>query len=138
MGKKIVRTYYSTFVDVEVDENDFNDEHEMMEYVRLNMTDNATPEEVYNNMCWEHIDQEVLEAPKTMTEDEKDAFKKKVFKALKTAYDEDYITQATSFAELKDMYWELLEFEFSHSEMETLNEDDIALVYEAFNEWLKA
>ena len=85
MGKKIVRTYYSTFVDVEVDENDFNDEHEMMEYVRLNMTDNATPEEVYNNMCWESTDQEVLEAPKTMTEDEKDAFKKKSIQGIENS-----------------------------------------------------
>lgn len=61
MAKKIVRTYYSTYIDTEVDDNDYLDESEMIEDVRLNMTDQITPEELYQNLCLECLEQEVLD-----------------------------------------------------------------------------
>jgi len=60
MAKKIVRTYYATYVDTEVDDADYVDEHEMMQDVRLNMTDQIEPDELYHNLCFEPLEQEVL------------------------------------------------------------------------------
>ena len=62
MSKKIVRTYYSTYIDTEVDDSDYLDENEMMQDARLNMTDQITPEELYQNLCLECLEQEVLDA----------------------------------------------------------------------------
>ena len=60
--KKIVRTYYSTYIDTEVDDSNYLDENEMMQDVRLNMSDQITPEELYQNLSLECLEQEVLDA----------------------------------------------------------------------------
>lgn len=61
MAKKIVRTYYTTYIDTEVDDSDYLNESEMMEDVRLNMSDQITPEELYQNLCLECMEQEVFD-----------------------------------------------------------------------------
>ena len=60
--KKIVRTYYSTYIDTEVDDSNYLDENEMMQDVRLNISDQITPEELYQNLSLECLEQEVLDA----------------------------------------------------------------------------
>ena len=60
--KKIVRTYYSTYIDTEVDDSNYLDENEMIQDVRLNMSDQITPEELYQNLSLECLEQEVLDA----------------------------------------------------------------------------
>ena len=59
--KKIVRTYYSTYIDTEVDDSNYLDENEMIQDARLNMSDQITPEELYQNLCLECLEQEVLD-----------------------------------------------------------------------------
>lgn len=59
--KKIVRTYYSTYIDTEVDDSNYLDENEMIQDVRLNMSNQITPEELYQNLCLECLEQEVLD-----------------------------------------------------------------------------
>ena len=59
--KKIVRTYYSTYIDTEVDDSNYLDENEMIQDVRLNMSDQITPEELYQNLSLECLEQEVLD-----------------------------------------------------------------------------
>lgn len=61
MAKKIVRSYYVTFVDVEVDDSEYDDEYQMMEDVRLNMSDQITPEQVYEHLSLECTEQEVYD-----------------------------------------------------------------------------
>ena len=61
MANKIVRTYYSTYIDTEVDDSNYLDKSEMMQDVRLNMSDHITPEELYNNLCLECLEQEVID-----------------------------------------------------------------------------
>ena len=61
MAKKIVRTYYTTYIDTEVDDSDYLNESEMMQDVRLNTSDQITPEELYQNLCPECMEQEVFD-----------------------------------------------------------------------------
>ena len=61
MAKKIVRTYYTTYIDTEVDDSDYLNENEMMQDVRLNMSDQITPEELHQNLCLECTEQEVFD-----------------------------------------------------------------------------
>lgn len=60
MAIKKVRTYYSTYIEVELDTNEFKDEDAMLQYVRENACELITPEELYENICMEHTDQEIL------------------------------------------------------------------------------
>ena len=51
MAKKIVRLYFSTFVDVEMESDDFSNEHEMKEYVRLNASEYIDENQIQENLA---------------------------------------------------------------------------------------
>lgn len=49
MANKTIRCYISTFVDVEVNTDDFKSEDEMVEYVKENVMDTIDITELYDN-----------------------------------------------------------------------------------------
>ena len=49
MANKIIRCYISTFVDFEVNTDDYNSTDEMVEYVKENVMDTIDVTELYDN-----------------------------------------------------------------------------------------
>ncbi len=49
MASKTIRCYISTFVDVEVNTDDYNSTDEMVEYVKENVMDTIDVTELYEN-----------------------------------------------------------------------------------------
>ena len=49
MANKTIRCYISTFVDVEVNTDDYNSTDEMVEYVKENVMDTIDITELYDN-----------------------------------------------------------------------------------------
>ena len=49
MANKIIRCFISTFVDVEVNTDDYNSTDEMVEYVKENVMDTIDVTELYDN-----------------------------------------------------------------------------------------
>lgn len=60
MARNLIRLYLSTYVDVELDENDFVSEKEMKEYAIKNFSEYTTPEDIYENLCSDPIDIDVF------------------------------------------------------------------------------
>ena len=59
---KTVRLYFSTFIDIEVDENDFNDEDaRMIEYAKENASDYITLQDLYDNLSEDPTGAEVID-----------------------------------------------------------------------------
>lgn len=59
MATKIVRMYFSTFVDVEMESENFSSDKEIKEYVRLNASDYIEQQQVMDNLALEPTDIDV-------------------------------------------------------------------------------
>ena len=60
------------------------------------------------------------------------ATKERIKNCLNMACDEGYISKENSFDELNDLSYEILSFDFSDSEIDELDENEIEKV---FNDW---
>lgn len=61
MATKIVRMYFSTFVDAEMESDNFSSEEEMKEYARLNASDFIEQQQLIDNLAIEPTDMDVLD-----------------------------------------------------------------------------
>lgn len=61
MAKKNVRVYYTTFVEVEMESEDFASEEEMKEHVRLNASDFIDELQLVENLAFEPIEIDICD-----------------------------------------------------------------------------
>lgn len=59
--EKIVRVYYSTFIDVPVDTDDFEDDDEMIDYAEENAEDFLSLQEINDNLCKSEGESEIVD-----------------------------------------------------------------------------
>ena len=62
-------------------------------------------------------------------------YKEDIFDALSAAMTCDYISRSSSYNEIKENIYEILEFVYDSNEIESFSEADWNLVDEVINEW---
>lgn len=58
---KYARVYLSTFVDIEVNDEEFNNEEEMKTYAKENLSDNICKQDIYDNLSYEPESIDIIE-----------------------------------------------------------------------------
>lgn len=59
--EKVVRVYYSTFIDVLLDTDNFSTEDEMIDYAEENTEDFLSLQEINDNLCKQEGESEIID-----------------------------------------------------------------------------